>query len=410
MNEAEEKKSNILLLCLGFDQPKPLLASIRVRDLLNVFSPFGSLRKIMIFSKTTIVKAFIEFDDASVAELVKETLHESCVDNLGRARLYYSNREQIVCSNNFLDYWDSSMQSLKEGVTKNSTIEEQFGASNSSPREPDLNFSLSWGPASPSKINNHLNFSDGLEYEPTRWTLGENRILLKRSSLNSQASPQRLMSETSIGESRGLDVKPVPLTPSRVVLASNLENFFTSAKEVFNLFSCFGNLAKVLFMKNLQKALVEFSSVDGAQSCIDHLNKRQLDTISLRISFSKYQKIDLKKSTKNENSQQFNDVLITTSELDRFTHKNPKATTPSDSVLIAVQKRSDMNNTDICLLVKEAVKALGVQTFGEKIDYQDPREIRMIVNMQFVSNSILVITKLHGTYVKNCLLSVSFSS
>lgn len=410
MNEAEEKKSNILLLCLGFDQPKPVLASIRVRDLLNVFYPFGSLRKIMIFSKTTIVKAFIEFEDAGVAELVKETMHESCVNNLGRARLYYSNREQIVCSNNFLDYWDASMQSLKEGVTKHSTIEDQIGASSSSPREPDLNFSLSWGLASPVKLNNPLNFSDGLEYEPSRWTLGENKILLKRSSLNLQASPQRLMSETSIGESRGLDVKPVQLMPSKVVLASNLENFFASAREVFNLFSCFGNLSKVLFMKNLQKALVEFSSIEGAQSCIDHLNKRQLDSISLRISFSKYQKIDLKKSTKNENSQQFNDVLVVPNEMHRFDKKETKFGSPSDSVLIVVEKRGDLNNTDICLLVKEAVKALGVQSFGEKIDYQDPKEIKMTINMQFVSNSILVITKMHGTHVKNCPLSVSFSS
>lgn len=48
------------------------------------------------------------------------------------------------------------------------------------------------------------------------------------------------------------------IKPSKVVLVSNMDNIFQSAREVFNLFSCFGNIKKVLLMKNLNKALVEY--------------------------------------------------------------------------------------------------------------------------------------------------------
>ena len=410
MNDISEKKSNILLLCLGFDQPKAVVSSIRVRDLLHVFHPFGAVKKIMIFSKTTIAKAFIEFADADTAEAVKDMMHETCIDNFGKARLYFSDREQIVCSHNFLDYWDASMPVCREGLTSQSTREELLASAGSSPLGRD--FALSSGHISPFKLTantspghlNSLNHSCGFEPQddPGRWVLGENKVLLKRFSLNSALGLPRPADELPP------DLRSAPPLPSRVVLVSNIENFFGSAREVFNLFSCFGNLNKVLFMKNLQKALIEFGSVESGQRCIDHINKRQIDALTLRVSFSKYQKIDLKKSNKTENSQQYNDVFVVPAELNRFILNGAKFCPPSPLVLVALEKRDGLNNTDACLLIKDAVKALGLPTSGEKIDYQDPRFAKIIFHVQSVHNSILIISKLHGLNVKNCPLSVSF--
>lgn len=38
---------------------------------------------------------------------------------------------------------------------------------------------------------------------------------------------------------------------SSVILVSNLDNCFKSAKAIFNVFSVFGNIEKILLMKNL---------------------------------------------------------------------------------------------------------------------------------------------------------------
>jgi len=41
------------------------------------------------------------------------------------------------------------------------------------------------------------------------------------------------------------------MIPSKVILVSNLNNIFENAIEIHNLFSCFGNIVKILLMKNL---------------------------------------------------------------------------------------------------------------------------------------------------------------
>jgi hypothetical protein len=362
----------------------------------------------MIFSKNVIVKAFVEFSDSGIAELAKDTLHETCINNFGKARIYFSNRDQIVCSNNFLDFWDCNQQFVKEGLTNSSTKDEFHFDNDPSPRDnlEMLNFSL--GINSPIKLKHEFNLSGGMESQVSRWTFGDNKVSVKRSSLDSPTSINRLMSECSFGDGKQLDLKLMPMVPSKVVLVSNLENFFDSSKEVFNLFSCFGNLNKILFMKNLQKALIEFASVESAQLCIDHINKKQIDTLTLRISFSKYQKIDLKKSNKSENSQQFNDVYVVLNEQNRFTDLSVRFSPPSQSVMVLIEKRPDLNYTDSCLLIKEAVSRLEVQTFGEKIDYQHSKCIRMTFGVQSIHNAILVVTKLHGSYVKSSSLDVNF--
>lgn len=51
------------------------------------------------------------------------------------------------------------------------------------------------------------------------------------------------------------------MKPSKVLLISNLCDIFISAKEIFNLFSCFGHIAKILLMKNLQKTMIEFKTI-----------------------------------------------------------------------------------------------------------------------------------------------------
>ncbi len=92
---------------MGFDMPEQVLSAVRVSDLLEIFAPFANLRKIMIFLKTGMIKAFVEFADVESAITAREMLHEGTVDNFGKAKLYYSNREKITCSSNYLDYWEA---------------------------------------------------------------------------------------------------------------------------------------------------------------------------------------------------------------------------------------------------------------------------------------------------------------
>ena len=87
------------------------------------------------------------------------------------------------------------------------------------------------------------------------------------------------------------------LRQSKVVLISNLENHFENAQEVHNLFSTFGNIRKVLLMKNLNKALIEYFSTDSSLLCALNVNNLRLRNTELRVNYSKYHSIDLSKSS-----------------------------------------------------------------------------------------------------------------
>ena len=107
MYEDQEQASAILLLCLGYEQPDQPAYHIRAHDFVALFQPFGILRKIIIFSKNPVLKAFIEFADIKFARFARDCLHNSVLNNFASIRLFFSNRESITCPGRFIDYWDS---------------------------------------------------------------------------------------------------------------------------------------------------------------------------------------------------------------------------------------------------------------------------------------------------------------
>lgn len=93
-------------------------------------------------------------------------------------------------------------------------------------------------------------------------------------------------------------------------MVSNIGDFFINAVELFNLFSCFGNISKVLFMTNLRKALIEYLSASATGKCVSTFMKHSFQKIGLKVSYSKYQTIDINQSANQHNSAMYNDIFI----------------------------------------------------------------------------------------------------
>ena len=405
MQEISGERSKILLLCLGFDRPKQQISGVKVHDLLNIFGCFGSLRKIMIFSKTTILKAFVEFGNASSAQLAQEFLHETSVDDLGEARLYVSERAALTCSDRFLDFWDVERE---ENLPRASGANLCLGI----PRESTAASNLS---AQENQLVSHCSLTDPESGSPSGWVLGENRLAVKRFSVNSLHAevPSKTSFDTDAlsaekaTSSRRMSTQ-IPQS-SKVLLLSNLNNFFGDSKEIFNLFSCFGNLNKILFMKNLQKAMIEFDTFEGAQACLDGINCRQLETLALRASFSKYPRIDVKKNNKSENSLQFNDMLVVSPEHHRF--KSGARNVPfSPRFVVTAELLPPLEKIDACLIVKECVRNLGVLLLSEKVSFGENCQVRVVFTASSTHGAAIAITRLHGRNVKGCPLTVGFYS
>jgi hypothetical protein len=408
MLDNSDKKSKILLLCLGIGLPRPVISDIRIQDLVNLFEHFGFLKKIMIFSKSAFVKAFVEFDSQEVAELVKETLHESVINNLGLTKVYYSGLKEVKCSNNFLDFWEGAKHICKEGLT-NSTKEITRRGSMISQKDYDLLLNLNWSnDSSPALTTDTKMSSCPLKTEENFEDTFAGKTLLKRYSLELSPRHFRFGSEANVSLENLSKVPTTQVATSKVILASNLNNYFESSEEILNLFGCFGNVNKILLMKNLQKALIEFSSLESAGQCVENLGKRQNDNLMMRLAFSNYQRIDLKKSQKSETSQKFNDILLVSNTKNRFNSLDAKFCPPSSSILVSVKKQDDLNFTDSCLLVKECLRNLCIQTTTERLDYSDEKLIRVVFKLQSVSQSILAITKLNGSIANKSPIEVNF--
>ena len=111
------------------------------------------------------------------------------------------------------------------------------------------------------------------------------------------------------------------MCPSNVILVSNINNIFKTAREIHNIFSCFGNIVKILFMKNLQKAMVEYYCATSSRSAADNINSFRMKGTVLKVNYSKYNQIDLRRNNKTENSIFYNDVFIPMKSDHRFVNE-----------------------------------------------------------------------------------------
>ena len=98
------------------------------------------------------------------------------------------------------------------------------------------------------------------------------------------------------------------VTQSKVVLISNLNCQEFGIENMYNLVSCTGNISKLLLMPNQNKCFIEFKNKEFSHTCMVLLNNQFFMGEKLKVNFSKYCKIDLKKNGKSNNSEKFNRV------------------------------------------------------------------------------------------------------
>lgn len=395
------ERSTILLLCLSEEHSLYSLPQPSVRDLHRIFSYFGPLRKLIVFSKKLVFKAFLEFDDMLSAQRAREMLNDRSIEPFGRARLYYSALQELDHSNKFLEYWDSSERpSEMTPVRKPFAPLSDFGNSFrfNAPSTPETRFdsgekqgvapigsgNVGPGPMGPMGL--------GLGSGPLGLNLGPSQTPAKLSDFFEQLE------------------KDVPSESSPVVLVSNVDSEFGSARELLNLFGCFGFVTKVLLMKNLRKALIEFRHPSQASRAVSEVNQAHFTGLKIKANFSKYRKVDLKKNNKSENSQQFNEVIVPSSAQNRFGEfEMNRFLRVSRSLLISCDRTfSSVRHLDIYLALQEVATPLSIKVVHN--DKEGSQFLMVVAEFADVDRAVLVLVKLHGFLVKNAPLTISFCS
>jgi len=436
------ERSDILLLCLGPDTDSTNISNVTVKDLFQVFSSFGALRKIIIFKKKILLKAFLQFRKVESAVRAKNELHEGFLNNFGRAKLYFSALQELAFSNKYLEYKEFSLKESKDPEESapvllpsfNFMTEKSFKKSATSTTEasatksqvsneakstsPDLSV-LSSANSKPQKtirtilsdvknsgnMNSAPNFKNSIEFKNS---IALSKPLLQKGSnfiMLDKENSQPIEKPTADAENN------VQQLPSKVILISNLFSGFESVGELYNVFSCFGNIYKILLMKNLKKALVEYTSIEFAKTAQACMNNQLVGSSRIRVNFSRYKKIDLKKNNKSENSQQFNEVMVASKNMHRFkTESSAPGTPPSSNLLVLCDKKPDLLPIDVYLQIQSVIKSLNFKVVSDdKEVFPTTSAYKILVNFASVQQAISALGKLHNSEVKGLPLKISFA-
>ena len=434
MIESQIDKSTILLICLGREKEKEELESMTARTLLRIFRPFGQLKKIVLFSRSPFVKAFLEFTHIEDAEMAREIVHDSQIDGFGVARIFPSKLEELKFSNKFIDYL--KIPKAREAKVKNDASTHHSSKNDLASKTQQSLYNLPSVdnfPVTPAYVKtSQFDFETpqetavkGVQMHSAKLDKkkGQASELNRKVSFNLTATEQkRDFSDDDLAIST---TKTAPATqthdedsvpPSRVLLVSNVDANFKSSFELFNLFSCFGNLAKVLYMKNLRKVLLEYETVESAQSCLMYMHNRAIGKSKLKANFSKFHKINLKKNNKSALSQQFNDVTIGTKEANRFSSEAMNRITPPSSTLLFSCKGQDgVSPSDLYLLAAVVSKPLKMRVikFDEELDEGSAKNsgsLRVQLDFSNIKEAAFVLAKCHGSMAKSERVTVSFSA
>lgn len=359
--------SKILLVCLGQDMNRFDPRAVSINDIYIIFSPFGSIKRIVIFSRKFVFKAFVEMFDFNSAQKAREALNNRSIIGIGRARIYFSALQELSLSNKFIETWnyDSNIN-----CRPNFLIEQLM-----SKEERQTNTSYS---------------------DDSNERIGSPNCLDSSFGKFNEFFDQNELQE-----------KQVPISiNSSVILVSNIDVVFNSANEIFNIFSCFGYIKKILFMKNLRKALVEYQTHEQAESAVLKINNQNFPSLKIKSNFSKYKTIDLKKNNKSENSQNYNEVVIPSPAQNRYSENESSIQKPSRSVIVSCERTIGLQHVDLYLLVQDVIQPLHIKYITDT--NKKSNSLFLQFEFQEIEEALLVISKLHGVTLKDSLVSLSF--
>ncbi len=445
MKRNSSNKSKILLLNLGLDTDKKAIKNLTAQDILSIFSQTGDLKRILLFTKSVLLKAFLEYPSFEDAEKTLNTFHDTIVGKYGKARLYFSPLQKIDLSNKYLEFWEAGQtqdngkvvsehrttdfssynEQISWGTDSRVIKQQSFGfletsvvfddevQSELSPFEESLKFN-----AKPSRIFKSDPRSMDFQFRNSKDALKFNE---KNSRIYSVVEPRKEKVFKGVKKqvknkyfnynnlnktNKFMAKKDTSVRTSPVIIVSNLGYVFSGSNEIFNLFSCFGIVKSIVFMKNLQKVLIEYTSTRSAADCIANIDGLQLGPTRLSLSFSKHKKIDLSKQM-NPQVMHYNELISVPDHMQRYECNKMISSSPiSPTVLIKSKWSDNLKPTDIYYFIENYCKPKSVKMANAE---NHKHLIQLQFTFEDVYSAIYVIYKCHRQLVKDSMIFISFS-
>ena len=359
MNDSLEELNRILYLHILNRQNDDYLISLTCQDIVNLASSFGEISKVLIFSRDSSIKAFVEFSDPNKASSFMHYIDQTLLNDWGFTRVFSSDRKELKCMRKSSNYWEKSSQSQSTTISL---------------------------PSMMSLVDNKDN------YTPSKI---KSLFSLDQDSLNEFISK---------GNIKTIDACTKTTTPSKVILVSNLEHYFESIAQIYNIFKCFGVVLKILYLQNLQKCFIEYQNINESSLAIYNLNHKVLDKIALKVSFSKFATLDLNKPKNQEIIYKYNKTLDRTdSQLEEESYNKP-----STNVKIKIPKTKSTSIANILLAINQDIQKISPNSKKTSQSFSEKDTVDIIYQNSTVQNSYFLIKNLHNKQILGVNISIFF--
>ena len=392
---SSENVPNILLLHIqNFKEIKLPTGILKLR-LYDLFARFGNIKNIIIFYRKILIKSFIEFETKESAVLAEETCHTTYFETLGQVHLYFLTIQQINKLNNRLSECNLTKPDPNKfqfnGLKIMNQPDDKFGSINNSYKNNGEDSLLDFTPDN-VKLNKSMNSGN------------ENNINLNNSFTNCN----QIFNNTPCFSSQ---IQSVPSTNAqRVVLVSNLDDIWMNIYYLFNLFSCFGNIAKILLLTSGKKALIEFKKQVDIKNLLITVNRDLFDDLKIKLCISKYRRLSLSKE-QNCQTDNPNKVYIVPKHKHRFPIDSPLFWKPSK--IISIKSKQEVETKDYDRRIYNMVYDIKIPIsviIEKEAKSRGPTKISVRFKFEKISSAVRVLSIMHFKNIDGVVFDTSFEA
>jgi hypothetical protein len=389
----------VLLVCI-YNQ----FGNIITHDYLYLlFCPYGSIVKILIFEKAKVWKTFIEYSQVEESEKALMHLDNKVIfedgskmnifrsklkhvqfhnDNLGGVNYESLKQQQLDNSEQFIDHNRKRRSTFQDYIvpfyaqeplaeTYYNFLDKDHDQSSTSAKYKSESLSAKKSKES-SSFNNLMDIDEqfreiALESEEFRTWEETTEINRRKSKTIVNPNSEQFLMENC---------------PSKVLFARSLpENFDHDC--IYNIFSNFGKVSKVIFIKEKSSALVEFETQLNAIQAKDEINYAKPN---FKVFYSHYETLVLKKLDHNEEEYEYKSEGVA---------RPPNYNPPSEILYMTM-------TTPACEQeVRELCQALDCPVYEMEWKQNGKDKWMCLVEFGSLSESLLVMGKLQGQQLAN---------
>ncbi|CAD8049329.1 unnamed protein product [Paramecium primaurelia] len=310
----------------------------------SLLNQYGPVQQVKILNKSLMdFKVFVEMGNSEAAKLAKQFL-DQLSSNFIKCSYYYDEKQ------------------FQTGSQDNCSF-ESIGDSTISSQKCQYQTSL-----------NEIVYED--DYKPSSIkTLPLNKKIIKSSQL---------------------------IQPTQTLCISGIKGNEIDAKKLYNIFSNFGNIDKILLIKIKNFAFVKYLKNDNAQFVFQNCQKLEFFDSTISISYASEDSID--KLIGLDTLYQEQDYYIGSEDTDRFNCNNKMILLPPSQVLHISNLKKVSSNTETMwdvfseFGVVQAVKVLNTQF-----------KFMCLIKMETLKQALEVMALMHNEEIDNRNVQISFT-